>query len=120
MCGAGFETPAEALYLKKKLLVIPMKGQYEQQCNAAALKKIGVPVIKSLKQKHIATIQAWLDSDQFILVDYPDETEKIIDMVLKKHGSVEVNKKAVLGESIYSVKKLKNKSLGKILLQLAD
>ena len=41
-------------------------------------------------------------------------------MVLKKHGAVEVNKKAVLGESIYSVKKLKNKSLGKILLQLAD
>lgn len=120
LCGAGFETPAEALYLKKKLLVIPMKGQYEQQCNAAALKKIGVPVIKSLKQKHIATIQAWIDSDQFILVDYPNETEKIIDMVLKKHGAVELNKKAVLGESIYSVKKLKNKSLGKILLQLAD
>ena len=120
MCGAGFETPAEALYLKKKLLVIPMKGQYEQQCNAAALKKIGVPVIKSLKQKHIATIQAWIDSDQFILVDYPNETERIIDMVLKRHGAVELNKKAVLGESIYSVKKLKNKSLGKILLQLAD
>ncbi len=120
LCGAGFETPAEALYLKKKLLVIPMKGQYEQQCNAAALKKMGVPVIKSLKQKHIATIQTWLDADQFIPVDYPDDTEKIINMVLKKHGSAELNKKAVLGESIYSVKKLKNKSLGKILLQLAD
>lgn len=120
LCGAGFETPAEALYLKKKLLVIPMKGQYEQQCNAAALKKMGVPVIKSLKQKHIATIQSWLDSDQLIPVNYPDDTEKIIDMVLKKFGSMEVNKKAVLGESIYSVKKLKNKSLGKILLQLAD
>ncbi len=25
LCGAGFETPAEALYLNKKLLVIPMK-----------------------------------------------------------------------------------------------
>ena len=32
ICGAGFETPAEALFLKKKLLVIPMKGQFEQQC----------------------------------------------------------------------------------------
>ena len=30
LCGAGFETPAEALFLKKKLMVIPMKGQYEQ------------------------------------------------------------------------------------------
>jgi hypothetical protein len=41
-------------------------------------------------------------------------------MVLKKHGAATVNPKAILGESIYSVKKLKNKSLGKILLQLAD
>jgi len=40
-CGAGFETPAEAMFLKKKLMVIPMKGQYEQQCNAAALEEIG-------------------------------------------------------------------------------
>lgn len=26
ICGAGFETPSEALFLKKKLLVIPMNG----------------------------------------------------------------------------------------------
>ena len=51
LCGAGFETPAEALFMKKKLMVIPMKGQYEQQCNAAALKEMGVPVIKNLKEK---------------------------------------------------------------------
>lgn len=53
LCGAGFETPAEALFLKKKLLVIPMKTQYEQQCNAAALKAMGVPVVKSLKKNTI-------------------------------------------------------------------
>ncbi|MFX6743247.1 glycosyltransferase family protein, partial [Acinetobacter baumannii] len=34
--GAGFETPAEALYLGKKLLCLPIRGQYEQLCNAAA------------------------------------------------------------------------------------
>src|SRR5436190_11778121 len=27
LCGAGFETPAEALYMGKKLLIIPMKHQ---------------------------------------------------------------------------------------------
>src|SRR5690606_34142365 len=36
LCGAGFETPAEALYLKKKVLAIPMTNQYEQHLNAAA------------------------------------------------------------------------------------
>tara|TARA_R110002167_G_scaffold25714_9_gene89002 strand:- start:871 stop:1683 length:813 start_codon:yes stop_codon:yes gene_type:complete len=28
LCGAGFETPSEAIYMQKKLMVIPMKGQY--------------------------------------------------------------------------------------------
>jgi hypothetical protein len=46
--GGGFESPAEALYLGKKLMVIPMKGQYEQQCNAAALTDMGVSVRKDL------------------------------------------------------------------------
>lgn len=120
LCGAGFETPAEALYLKKKLLVIPMKGQYEQHCNAAALKKMGVPVIKSLKQKHTSIISDWVESGQLIPVDYPNVTEKIIDMVLKKHGVEEVSKKAILGDAIHSVKVLKNKSFGKILHQLSE
>jgi len=42
--GAGFETPSEALYLGKKLMCIPIKGQYEQLCNAIALSKMGVTV----------------------------------------------------------------------------
>jgi uncharacterized protein (TIGR00661 family) len=77
-CGAGFETPAEALYLNKKLMVIPMKGQYEQQCNAAALKLMGVPVIKSLKKKHFERIGDWLESDERVKVNYPDQTRMIV------------------------------------------
>jgi uncharacterized protein (TIGR00661 family) len=52
LCNAGFGTTSEALYLQKKLLVIPMKTQYEQHCNAAVLKSMGVPVVKSVKKKH--------------------------------------------------------------------
>ncbi len=44
ICGAGFETPAEALYLNKKLICLPIKKHYEQLCNAAALKELGVPI----------------------------------------------------------------------------
>jgi uncharacterized protein (TIGR00661 family) len=46
--SAGFETPSEALYLKKDLLVIPIEGQYEQLCNAESLKEMGVPVGKDI------------------------------------------------------------------------
>ena len=121
LCGAGFETPAEALYLKKKLMAIPMKGQYEQQCNAAALKTMGVPVIKSLKKKHLDKIKAWVEGKQFIAVNYSNSTERIINMIIKKYGASSAKKKTVeVGESIYSVKKLKDKSLGKILNQIAE
>ena len=34
--GGGFETVAEALYLNKRVLTIPIKGQYEQECNTTA------------------------------------------------------------------------------------
>jgi uncharacterized protein (TIGR00661 family) len=85
ICGAGFETPAEALFLQKKLLVIPMKGQYEQQCNAAALSAMGVPVMKSLKKKHHYLIYDWLVNGKAIPVHYPDITEKIINAILNNH-----------------------------------
>ena len=82
LCGAGFETPAEALQMGKKLLIIPMKNQYEQHCNAAAAKDIGVTVIKSLKKKHLHIVENWLSGKDALKIIFPDETEKIIDLVL--------------------------------------
>jgi uncharacterized protein (TIGR00661 family) len=84
LCGAGFETPAETLFLRKKLLVIPMTGQFEQQCNAAALQKMGVPVISNLNSASIPVISQWLKNKHRVIVDYPDETELIIDKILRE------------------------------------
>lgn len=82
LCGAGFETPAEALFLGKKLLVVPMKQQYEQQCNAAALAKMGVPVVRGLKDKHLDHLDDWLHRGQAVPVDYPDRTGAVLDQLL--------------------------------------
>lgn len=87
LCGAGFETPAEALFMKKKLLVIPMKNQYEQQLNAAALKDMGVPVIKNLHDRNDMIINAWINSSKIISVNYPDITREIINQIIEKHCS---------------------------------
>ena len=84
LCGAGFETPAEVLYLNKKLLVVPMKGQYEQKCNAVALKKLGVPVLKKIKKKNLRRIEKWLDSDDRITIAYPDVAGKAVERLMKK------------------------------------
>lgn len=68
--GGGFETPAEALYLKKKLMCIPIKNHYEQYCNAAALNQIGVKTLKPSDMRNFSQhIESWLenkalDSDQ--------------------------------------------------------
>lgn len=78
LTGAGFESPAEALYLGKKLLVIPMQRQYEQQCNAEALKLMGVPVIAQLNSSTIADIKHFTQHAQAIPVNYADNTANIV------------------------------------------
>lgn len=85
LMGAGFEGPAEALYLKKKLLTVPMIMQYEQECNAAALEKMGVRVVWKIKSTFEDEIRDWLKNDKIIEVDYPDETGQIIANIFKKH-----------------------------------
>lgn len=62
--GGGFETPAEALYLRKKILSIPILNHYEQECNAAALKKMGVPVVYEVGNNFELIIENWLNSDR--------------------------------------------------------
>lgn len=60
--GGGFETPAEALYLEKKILCIPIRNHYEQECNAAALKKMGVPVVYEVSNDFDQIIENWLNT----------------------------------------------------------
>lgn len=86
LCGAGFEGPAEAMYLGKKVLVVPMHAQYEQQCNAAGARDMGAAVIDTLDEKHYDTIGDWLKNGQPIVVDYPDITGAIIARIFKEHA----------------------------------
>jgi len=83
LCGAGFETPAEALYLNKKLMVIPMKNQYEQHFNAAALKKLNVPVLKNLKKKRLDKIEEWISGARPLHMDYPNIVDQAVSEAIK-------------------------------------
>ena len=44
---------------------------------------MGVDVIKNLKKKRFATIEHWLNSEERVMVDYPDETEQVINQILE-------------------------------------
>jgi hypothetical protein len=103
--------------MKKKLMVIPMKGQYEQLCNAAALKEMGVPVIKSLKVGNIEKIMHWVEAGTHVEVDYPDNTEAIINQILAIQTEIATVEPQVEVKK-YSVKKFRNLVLKKIVAQL--
>lgn len=82
LTGAGFETPSEALFLQKKLFVIPIQGQYEQYYNAEALRHFGVPVASKFGKHILPLLQRWIERTQEIPVHFPDITEKLIEQML--------------------------------------
>lgn len=102
LCGAGFETPAEALYLGKKLMVIPMKNQIEQQYNAMALKSMGIPVLKRLRLSKSNKIKEWLDNEMKIEITYPDVTAQIINRIFESFISGKIAKDMVPQKFILS------------------
>ncbi len=85
--AGGFETSAETLFLGKKLLVVPMRGQYEQACNAEALRRMGVAVLEEIGPDFSERVESWLTNDAVIRVDYPDETEMIVADMIRHHTS---------------------------------
>jgi uncharacterized protein (TIGR00661 family) len=87
VCGAGFETPAEALFLGVPLLVVPMRAQYEQACNAAALEKIGAGVIWKTTSVHSSSIAQWVEERKQIRMNYPDNIQQALDRVMEVHLS---------------------------------
>lgn len=86
LTGGGFEGPAEALFLKKKLLVAPMRFQYEQQCNAYALKELGLPVIWGSNRNWLPMLKSFVANPQEHEFFFPDQTAQIIEDVVKTYS----------------------------------
>lgn len=84
LCSAGFELPAEAMHLGKKLFVIPIRKQYEQACNASALQKLGIPVAHQLNGKTLRMLQEWVYEGEAIKRTVANDMDRIIrEEVLK-------------------------------------
>ena len=67
-----------------------MKTQYEQHCNAAVLKSMGVPVMKSLKKMHTHKIEDWLEDSSIVKVNYPDLTNEIVEKIVDNHHAQKI------------------------------
>lgn len=77
--AAGFQTVSEALYLGKKLFVIPIKKQSEQLSNAKVLSEMGVSISTELKADEIAE---WLIRPNTVQVKFDDDMPNMINAIL--------------------------------------
>lgn len=82
LTSAGFEAPAEAMFLKKKLFIIPISGQYEQQCNAEAMIELGVKSKNKFDFGIINDLKSWVNNNQDIKIHFPNITEQLIEKML--------------------------------------
>lgn len=95
LTAGGFESPAEAIFLGKKVLAIPMHNQYEQLCNAESMKDIGVTVVKKIDENFVYKLKTWLDFGAPPKIYYPDETGTIIAGIMLNQQSVQTMAQAV-------------------------
>lgn len=78
LTGAGFEAPAEAMFLGKKVMALPMKGQYEQYCNAEAMRRMGVPIVYEIDESFVTKLKEWCFNTDAIKVDFPDNVAEVV------------------------------------------
>ena len=83
--GAGFETPAEALHLQKKLMVIPIRGQYEQLCNGAALERLGVKLLHTIDESFKASFYEWIESNTQSTLRYENVAPALVNDLLENY-----------------------------------
>ena len=91
--GAGFETPAEALYLGKQLLCLPIRGQYEQLCNAAALKDFGVTIIDKINNNFTEQVYQWLHASSAKQLSLSHSTYDIVQQAIELGRSLQPARK---------------------------
>ncbi len=81
LTGAGFEAPAEAMFLGKKVMALPMKGQYEQYCNAEAMRRMGIPIIYEIDESFVLRLKEWCYNYEAVKVEFPDNVEEVVKRV---------------------------------------
>lgn len=81
LSNAGFELPSEALALGKKLLVKPLRGQFEQQSNAKTLELLGLGT--RLSTLSADAVARWLTSAAAEAVCYPNVAKTLVGWLLQ-------------------------------------
>ncbi|MBB5209873.1 MJ1255/VC2487 family glycosyltransferase [Microbulbifer hydrolyticus] len=82
ICNSGFELIAETLTLGKPILTRPLKGQFEQEANALALKEL--QLARVVEQFDAITIGHWLqEKPGGVRIGWPDVAGAIVHWIAK-------------------------------------
>lgn len=99
--GGGFETPAEALHLGKKIMSIPIRGQYEQLCNAVALEEMGVLCLKNTTEDFENIFYKWILSGPIIQNDYSNSIPESLEYLFSGNETMETENETATGGSAF-------------------
>jgi uncharacterized protein (TIGR00661 family) len=81
--AGGFETPAEAMYMNKKVMSIPILKHFEQECNGKALKNMGVMVLEKIDSNFGNHLNHWIEKMNPVELKLKHSTQEIIDILIK-------------------------------------
>jgi len=96
IASAGFSLISECMYLKKKMLLLPLAGQYEQIINAHYVQKLGLGIsAEKLDEEVLSRFLDELDkpmpSDERIIWPDNDKFFRILQEVLNKlHSPISI------------------------------
>ena len=79
---AGYSATSEALYLGKKILLVPL-NHFEQKINAQVLCSMGIKKIKRIGLGFETHIRDWEKNFEPIKRDYPDVTNDIVEKMFE-------------------------------------
>ena len=82
--AGGFETPAEAMFMNKKVLSIPILNHFEQECNGKALENMGVMVLDKIDANFTNHFEHWVENLQPISLSLKHSTQDIVDILINK------------------------------------
>ena len=80
--GGGFEAPAEALHLGKKVLVRPVAHQYEQEANAACAARLGVPQFGELDDQGARVFQDFFVAAAPKSTPFPNYADQLVAQIV--------------------------------------
>lgn len=89
IASAGFSLISECMYLKKKMLLLPLAGQYEQIINAHYVQKLGLGILSDkldevILARFLDELDKPMSSDERIIWPDDDKFFEILQSELNK------------------------------------